>query len=65
VAVAHPLPGVGMHSRQQPFFVAGSANSNMDETEGVPSADYVTLTVTGAGSSASGTVFMFYDRHRA
>lgn len=58
-------PARGMHSRQQPFFVAGSATSKMDETEAVPSADHVTLTVTGAGPSASGTVYMFYDRHRA
>jgi hypothetical protein len=44
--------------------VAGSAGL-YDLSGGVPSADYVTLAVTGAGSAASGTVYMFYDRHRS
>ena len=43
--------------------VAGSAGL-YDLSGGVPSADYVTLAVTGAGSAASGTVFMLYERHR-
>jgi hypothetical protein len=30
--------------------------------EGVATADYVTLAVTGAGSAASGTIYMIYDR---
>lgn len=47
------------------FLVAGSASSGVLDPEGIPSADYVTLAVTGAGSAASGTVYVFYDRHRA
>jgi hypothetical protein len=47
------------------FLVAGSATSGVLDTQGIPSADYVTLAVTGAGSAASGTVYMLYDRHRA
>jgi hypothetical protein len=44
--------------------VEGSAGL-YDLSGGVPSADYITLAVTGAGSAASGTVYMYYDRHRA
>ena len=42
--------------------MAGSAGLH-DLLGGIPSADYVTLAVTGVGSAASGTVFMQYDRH--
>ena len=42
--------------------MAGSAGLH-DLSGGIPSADYVTLAVTGVGSAASGTVFMQYDRH--
>jgi hypothetical protein len=34
------------------------------DLSGVPSADYVPLAVTGAGSAASRTVFMLYNRDR-
>jgi len=37
--------------------VAGSADL-YDLSGGIPSADYITLSVTGAGSAASGTVYM-------
>ena len=43
----------------------GGLGGPYDLSGGIPSADYVTLAVTGAGSAASGTVYMFYDRHRA
>jgi hypothetical protein len=41
--------------------VAGSAG--LYDPSGLPSADYITATVTQGGMSTSGTVFMFYDRH--
>jgi hypothetical protein len=36
-----------------------------DLSGGIPSAEYVSLAVTGAGSVASGTVYTYYERHRA
>jgi hypothetical protein len=47
------------------FIVAGSATSKVLDLSGVPSADCVTLSVAQGGTSVSGTVYMFYDRHRA
>jgi hypothetical protein len=46
------------------FLVAGSATSGVLDTDGIPSADYLTAVITQGGTSASGTVYMYYDRHR-
>ena len=47
------------------FLVAGSATSGVVDASGIPSADYLTATITQGGTSVSGTVFMYYDRHRS
>jgi len=44
------------------FLVAGSASSGVLDPTGIPCADTLNVAVTGAGSSLSGTVFMYYDR---
>jgi hypothetical protein len=46
------------------FLVAGSASSGVLDPAGIPSADSLTVVVTQGGTSTSGTVWMFYDRHR-
>ena len=43
------------------FLVAGSAPSGVLDPSGIPSADYLTVTLTQTGTSTSGTVYMFYD----
>jgi hypothetical protein len=45
------------------FLVAGSATSKVLDLSGIPSADYLTAVVTQGGTSTSGTVWMYYDRH--
>ena len=42
----------------------GGTAVGYDLTGGVPSADYLTLSVTQGGTSVSGTVYVFYDRDR-
>ena len=59
-----PTHGECLSVRRDDLLRSGPATSKMYDTEGVPSANYVTLAVTGAGSAGGGTVFMFYDRHR-
>lgn len=44
------------------FFVAGSASSGVLDNQGIPCADNLNVAVTAAGSSLSGTVYMYYDR---
>ena len=52
-------------ARQLVTSTTGATAIGYDLTTGVPSADYLTAVVTQGGTSTSGTVWMYDDRHRA
>ena len=51
-------------ARQLVTSTTGATAVGYDLTTGVPAADNITVVVTQGGTSTSGTVFMYYDRHR-
>lgn len=44
------------------FYVAGSASSGVLDSQGIPSTDYITVSVAAGGTSKTGAVYVVYDR---